>query len=226
MVKLKNHLFRHGVFSGIAGAAGRDTVGCRVPNGVVNPVNAIVQNMSMRIFWSFNELGFNSTVKAILLSYFNKFIKRNVKGNLPVFGVAGVVLEKRFLRVGAKFMSGICVASIRNFSILLSNAPARSGSASLDAAYSGLKIFSAITFAVRKVVMRVVRITSRYASDGEASNAHTSVFGFCAFPYHVSLQILNNTINYTLVWDRFRGKPLAGLTKRRKAEHNLCMGAP
>lgn len=27
-----------------------------------------------------------------------------------------------------------------------------------------------------------------------------------------------------LRWDKFRGKPLAGLTKRRQAEYRLCMG--
>lgn len=27
-----------------------------------------------------------------------------------------------------------------------------------------------------------------------------------------------------LKWDRFKGKPLRGLTKRRKAEYHLCMG--
>lgn len=27
-----------------------------------------------------------------------------------------------------------------------------------------------------------------------------------------------------LRWDRFRGKPLAGLTKRRQAEYRMCMG--
>lgn len=28
-----------------------------------------------------------------------------------------------------------------------------------------------------------------------------------------------------LVWDKFNGKPLAGLTKRRQAEYQQCMGA-
>jgi lysozyme len=31
--------------------------------------------------------------------------------------------------------------------------------------------------------------------------------------------------NAILAWDKFRGKPLAGLTKRRKHEHAQCMGA-
>ena len=39
-----------------------------------------------------------------------------------------------------------------------------------------------------------------------------------------------NTGNYTgacesiLAWDKFKGKPLAGLTKRRQAEYRMCVG--
>lgn len=29
-----------------------------------------------------------------------------------------------------------------------------------------------------------------------------------------------------LAWDKFRGKPLPGLTQRRQAEHRQCMGTP
>ena len=40
-----------------------------------------------------------------------------------------------------------------------------------------------------------------------------------------------NTGNYTgaceaiLAWDKFKGKPLTGLTKRRQAEYRMCVGA-
>ena len=225
MVQFKYHILSDGVFNRVAWSACCYAIFNRVACVVVDAINSIKKMVPMTVAWFFDTARWCSTVVARLLCDGYKLIFREVKWDTSVLSTTAVAQVDCVSGIVAKATSGVGIPCVGFSPILFSNTPARGSRTSLQTAKSRFFLHTTFTANLYEVMMSIFRITSSDIKNGKRaiSGAYVLVSGVLAdrtngFCFHGT--------NYTQMWDKFKGKPLRGLTIRRQAEYKQCMGEP